>query len=96
MAAKIKLAVEHDGSTYEVVVRPKTLKEFEKKFDQTITEFYQNESITGTYWLAWHASLVAEITSQGFDQWMDGLDDVDTVEIGDEHPKDPKTATSAT
>lgn len=96
MAEKIQLEVEYDGVITKVIVKPKTYKEFEKKFDQTISEFQQNWSATGTYWLAWHSFLIQGLTTQGFEEWMDKLDGVEPDIVGAEHPKENPPATSAT
>ena len=94
MAQKIQLIVEYDGKISKVVVRPKTYKEFEKKFESTVSEFQENPSATGTYWLAWHSFLIQELTTDGFEQWIDGLDGVEFDVVGEEHPKEVAPVTS--
>lgn len=96
MAVKAKLEIEHAGKSYEVTIRPKTWKEFEKKFDLTFSAYVQNESLTQRYWLAWHSSLLEEKTDLGFEEWLDDLDGVDLEEIGEEHPKGAKIVSSET
>lgn len=98
MAQKFVVRVEYRGEIQDVTIRPKSFKEYEKKFDQTFNEFSQNPSMTGTFWLAWHSlMLLGDVDAVGgFEKWMDDLDSVETVEEGQEHPKDLPTPTQDT
>lgn len=88
MAVKLVLEVEHDGKKYKVTIAPKTYIAFEKKFGMTVNQYQQDPSAEGLYWLAWQQSLNDGITSEGFTQWIEHLEDAGFEEQGEEHPKE--------
>ena len=96
MAIKVELDVEYEGETTSVVVRPKSFKEFETTQKKSFIDYIENPDLTGTYWLAWHSFKLKGLTTKSFDDWLDGLDDVQVKVIGEEHPKDQPDQSSDT
>lgn len=93
MAIKVELDVEYEGEKIAITVRPKSFKEFETS-QKSFIAYTENPDLTGTYWLAWHSFKLKGLTTKPFDDWLDGLDDVEVKVIGEEHPKDQATQSS--
>jgi hypothetical protein len=97
MADKLTFKIEYKGKEHEVTIRPGAYYEFEKQHkDKTLGSALESKEVTANFWLAWYQSLEDGIHADGFEQWIKTLDDIEMVNTGEEHPKDPEAATSDT
>jgi hypothetical protein len=73
--------VTSDGED-EIGVSPRVIVEFERQFQTGIGRaFQQDQRVEHVYWMAWKASR----STKTFDDWLDGVLDVQIVEQ-DERP----------
>jgi len=83
MAALMRLrVVPAQGEPYEIPVTPKVIVAAERQFAKPMTQLFgQDASYEALCWAAWKGSHVAGRVVKPFDEW---LDDIDSIEAGDE------------
>ena len=69
-----------DGTAAEATASVADQVAFEQATDRSIARLADDFRLTDACWLAWHALQRTSKTQLGFDQWLEG---VDNVEIGE-------------
>ena len=82
MAALMRLrVVPADGATYEVNVTPKVIVGAEREFSKPMSQIFgENSSFEALCWTAWKASQSSGIIVKPFDEWLDGVDSIESAE----------------
>jgi hypothetical protein len=95
MANILTLTVEHsDGTINTVRVLPVTKVAFERQYSCGIGMLGDSKREEYVYWLAWDAEHRRGIVVKPFNEWLEGIVDVDVVEEAAPFVPDPSPSAS--
>ena len=83
MAGLMRLRIEPiTGDAYEVNVTPKVIVELERQFSKPMTDILSADSVSfeAIYWAAWKGTQVSGRPAKPFDEWLNDIDSVESVE----------------
>lgn len=73
-----------DGKTNVVTISPRAEVETERHFDSSMGQFQKDAKAQHLYYLAWAAAHASKVEHEGFEEFLNKIEDVDPVE----DPKD--------
>lgn len=78
-----------DGTTYEAVVTPRAVFNFETKFNIGVVKAITDHGrFTHVYYMAWEAMKTSGLVVKPFEQWLDTVKNVEIVKEAPD-PLDP-------
>ena len=76
---QLKMNITTASGSQAVAIRPKAIVGWELKHSRKISELAQGIGMSDMSWLAWRQLTDEGSTSSSFDEWLDGLVDVEPI-----------------
>jgi len=84
----------NDGSAADASVSAADLVAFEDTFDRSVAKFADEMKFKDICWLAWRSLSKRAGVTDDFEQWLEGIDSVEAVEVDEIVPLETTATTS--
>lgn len=86
---QIKMKVTHDNVVHELTAKPVDLGAFEVEHSCSISVFEKEQRASHLFWMAWHVARRTRLTALDYQEWLDGLDDIEVEDAETAAPLAP-------